>query len=116
MSHTKGPWAVSQLGRRNDGSIAVMTDSDVDRFAVAYVNVSSPQPRGKAHLAQDDASESNARLIAAAPDMLDALRIAAEALDNYSDVNDGGNGPVPNRAMAALQDVEAAIAKAEGHS
>jgi hypothetical protein len=47
--------------------------------------------------------------------LLSALYEAADALDNYSDVNDGDDGqPVANRAMSALRDVEAAIAKAEG--
>lgn len=56
----------------------------------------------------------NARLIVSAPDMLEALHIAVDALDNYSDVNDGEDGPVPNRAMAALVQIQAAIQKAEG--
>lgn len=57
----------------------------------------------------------NARLIAAAPDLLAVLHECAELLDDYSDVNDGDDGqPVANKAMAMLQVVEAAIAKAEG--
>jgi hypothetical protein len=64
---------------------------------------------------RSDQAEANARLIAAAPDLLEALQRCAELLDDYSDVNDGDDGqPRPNRAMSLLQDVEAVIAKAEG--
>lgn len=59
--------------------------------------------------------DANARLIAAAPELLEALQRCAELLDDYSDVNDGEDGqPVPNRAMSLLHDVEAALSKAEG--
>lgn len=38
------------------------------------------------------------------------LREAIEVLDNYSDVNDGEDGsPVPNRAMAMMQVLDAAL-------
>lgn len=47
-------------------------------------------------------------------DLLAALHLAADALDAYSDVNDGQDGPTPNTAMAALQEIDAVIAKAEG--
>ncbi len=47
------------------------------------------------------------------PELLDVLHRCAELLDDYSDVVDGDDGPLPNRAMSLLTDVEAAIAKAE---
>ncbi len=47
------------------------------------------------------------------PELLDVLHRCAELLDDYSDVVDGDDGPLPNRAMSLLGDVEAAIAKAE---
>jgi hypothetical protein len=35
-----------------------------------------------------------------------------DVLDNYSDVNDGADGqPVPNRAMSAIQDIDAVLAE-----
>ncbi len=48
---------------------------------------------------------------AVVPDLLDALHRCAELLDDYSDVIDGEDGPLPNRAMSLLTDVETAIAK-----
>lgn len=55
------------------------------------------------------------RQIAAIPRMLDALRAAWEALDNYSDVVDGDDGrPRPNRAMSAMADVSEALKAATG--
>jgi hypothetical protein len=51
----------------------------------------------------------------AATDLLAVLHLAAEALDAYSDVNDGEDGfPRPNRAMSALQEIDEVILKAEG--
>ncbi len=62
-------------------------------------------------------AEANARLIAAAPTMLDALREVVDVLDDYADVNDGDDGlPRPNKAMSALTLVNEAIAKAEAQS
>jgi hypothetical protein len=56
-----------------------------------------------------------ARLIADKAALLAALHLAAEALDAYSDVNDGEDGfPRPNRAMSALQEIDEVILKAEG--
>ena len=108
--HTSGPWLKSTIGRRNDGSIAVMSKDG----PVAYANLLRYVKRGTAHSINDAESESNARLIAAAPELLEALKRCAELLDDYSDVNDGEDGPRPNRAMSLLTDVEDAIAKAEG--
>lgn len=55
-----------------------------------------------------------AQLDADREELLAALHLAAEALDAYRDVNDGEDGPTPNRAMSALQEIGAVLAKAEG--
>jgi hypothetical protein len=56
---------------------------------------------------------ANARLIASAPDLLDALRDALEFIEDHADVSDGPDGsPRPNRAMQLCEPIRAALAKA----
>lgn len=46
-------------------------------------------------------------------DLVEALETAADALDNYSDTQDGADGtPRPNKAMSAATVVDAALRKA----
>ena len=60
-------------------------------------------------------SEANARLLAAAPDLLDALHDARAFIDGQIDVVDGDYGiPEPNKAMRLAGLIDEAIAKAEG--
>jgi hypothetical protein len=99
--YTPGPW-----GWTYDGSstYSVGRAEDPQGFRVACI-----------YDRRDDRGMANARLIAAAPDLLEMLQRCAELLDDYSDIRDGDDGtPRPNRAMSLLQDVEAVIAKAEG--
>lgn len=70
MSFTPGPWWASTIGRRNDGSIAVMSEPG----PVAYANVLIETKRGQAHAVADPESQANASLIAAAPKLLAALK------------------------------------------
>lgn len=44
----------------------------------------------------------------------DALELASEALDDYSDVSDGDevSGPIPNKAMSVGEAVDNALVKA----
>lgn len=101
VAHTPGPW--------DDASKYPFVDSVRIFAGTHYIATVGNSDDTR------EQTEANAHVIAAAPRMLDALRVAADALDNYSDVNDGDDGqPVANRAMSALRDVEAAIALAEG--
>lgn len=87
--HTHGPWITN--GR------AIEQDADDDALVVAY-----------AEDEQNDDWEANARLIAAAPDLLEACKIAlAETLR----ANEHFKSVSPATAM-----LEAAIAKAEGRA
>ena len=82
-AHTPGPWVIDPcwdiLGNTDDGNgmVCQITTDAVPR----------------------DEAEANARLIAAAPELLEALREATSALK--------GNG-------YGVEDLEAALAKAEG--
>jgi len=82
----------------NDGSVIVMTGEGDDARPIAHALLTFDVKRGTAHKAVDPERDANARLIAAAPDLLAALKALVER-DTDSPVH-----------MAA----EAAIAKAEG--
>lgn len=58
---------------------------------------------------------ADARLIVAAPDMLDLLEEVREFLDNYIDVLDGDDGqPRPNRAMSLDSEIARVLARVRG--
>lgn len=90
--HTPGPWLVNRRG-------IMAMNPDTGRFGVL---VSQPNWRGiePDDIWQDTPREANARLIAAAPDLLAALEMAQLWLD-YDGRYD-------------MQNINAAIAKAKG--
>jgi hypothetical protein len=93
--HTKGPW---QIIPYPDGHSFIREGVAPERFVA---NVSTSNDEGKA----------NARLIAAAPDMLEALTKARAFIEAELDAR----GPdVAGVALASLNAVDAAIAKATG--
>lgn len=102
-AHTPGDWRV-------DGSFRVTVNA-VQPDGSFWTIVACPggSPNTPLHEAK-----ANAALIAAAPDMLHALRRAAPWLARL--IADGGHHgcAAPNDAVRTLQRVEAAIAKAEG--
>lgn len=73
--HTAGPWEVT-----NWGQVASVTTHN-RALGIATVNAYGDTTKGIPS-AEDTA---NARLIAAAPDMLAALRMAMETCDNVAD-------------------------------
>ncbi len=103
--HTKGPWFVE---------IEADPDGDVPRVFVCHsgtecdvTTVCNLEPSRFASL---ELREANARLISAAPDLLDALKEAADMLARIATGQDWG-------AIEQMeQDARAAIAKAEGRS
>ncbi len=112
MSHTPGPWAYGVTETEGD------PNCDDGRGFRCYA-ISAPAgsvvrgliaqtPSRYAEFESGD--EANARLIAAAPDMMTAL-IEAHAAITYMMSNDDCGG-----ASNALEQVVAAIAKAEGRA
>lgn len=122
--HTPGPWTIQDLGLsrgeqypgwhtycvRAPNYVHLATVGDVDRF-------------------YQDSNKANARLIAAAPELLAALHNAADLLtkisgqaDNveiYSKSEKGSNivaGTIRELSRDALAPIRAAIAKAERQS
>lgn len=97
MPHIPGPWAVSSenwndINGPSDLDMAYAINSDDWCIAEVWGDV------------PDDAAEGNARLMAAAPDLLEALKRSLDWLASYP-----GGG-----AQSAYDTARAAIAKAEG--
>jgi hypothetical protein len=101
--HTPGPWLPSKFG------FQVLTGDSWNTICTLRGGAEWGDGRGKYEQEYEwQNQEANARLIAAAPDMLDALREIEEWADDRADVDDGQ----PNDAMWVLVIVRAAIKRA----
>jgi hypothetical protein len=103
--HTPGPWKVVGVAREGVRHSRVAAKTLIARvYSEAFGDVAQ--------------EEANARLIAAAPDLLAVARMAAEQFELYAEqhrkkqTQDGDAKEAVNRAKAAQ--CRAAIAKAEG--
>lgn len=87
MKHTNGPWRVSVKGDKffgiesNDGNICILAAEHKDRIN----------------------KEANARLIAAAPDLLEALQEIFGMITRGELVRDISNDASPNFALMMLE-------------
>jgi hypothetical protein len=105
--HTPGPWIVN-----SEGQITDLQDRTIVPNVHAHNVRSNAFPRGSGqYVAEDDGGEANARLIAAAPEMLDALRLALTCLDAAAD---GRLGDVKDEIGGTANIVDEVITKAEG--
>ena len=98
--HTPGPWYVSQVGLTNGGDRPITTEDE----RICTVDCQTPFKRGEGWQSECDVREANARLIAAAPDLLAAGRLLLRACDEGD----------ADMAMDGYDLLRAAIAKAEG--
>ena len=107
-ANTPGPWAV-YLDVPVDGDICVaqegFTDGGLVALPIALVDVRD-HPMDKGFPARENAL-ANARLIAAAPDLLAALLF----IKKYCDMQASKGAPLPSQLTSAVLN---AIAKAEG--
>lgn len=111
-AHTKGPWIVRERELyENDGHEGFFKiegfvgNSDVQEYRVANVIDANDDPQNVA----------NARLIAAAPALLEALIEAEEYFDDRADVVDGPYGePQANKEMRVLETIRTALRAAGG--
>ena len=87
--HTPGPWMES--------SFEVWSPLNGKRFGKVVANLRRAE-------APDDEARANARLIAAAPDLLEVATMVLETID--------GGGPVVTFQEAHIAQLRAAIAKA----
>ena len=90
--HTPGPWFVD-----HKSPFLVRAGDDIDGRHIAHIGPANYTPRF-------DVDEPNAKLIAAAPDLLEAL---------YEIINDGGKFVMTNETHRKAR---AAIAKARGEA
>ena len=72
MSHTKGPWSVAENLFGNTASYEVYSNAETKSGKGGYTRICQITPRDQ---------KSNAALIAAAPDMLEALEEVMRELD-----------------------------------
>ena len=107
--HTPGPWRTADMHKHglymNDGAASVVqadeaAEEDEPIQHIAFVSCHADYKRGTGHKAQCEARDANARLIAAAPELLALVREMAE----------GGHLALLRAKAAAL------VAKAEGQA
>ena len=98
--HTPGPWK------------AVNGDNDLSGYFIRILSISDAEiAPARAYGDNKEQRQANARLIAAAPELLAALQLV-ENCNNYT--SDGC--PVSYELQAALTEVRAAIRKATGEA
>ena len=107
----------------NDGSTTIMGGPEDDRRPVARVECQAPFKRGQGHKSECAERDANARLIAAAPDLLAALEaLSSNPRLNLGDLiytvrereGEGWDGPAVTAWNDAVMAAKAAIAKARG--
>lgn len=98
--YTPGPW------KAHFEEAYFVTGPDLGRVAI-MMNLKGAHGLGGRR--SGDESAANAHLIAAAPEMLEALRLAHVYIN-------GGTGYTPENHKAAYEAVRAAIAKATGEA
>lgn len=101
ITHTPGPWHVEP---HRDDCLWVAVPAPVGRKVIAVLCIGFDEP-------WDSQQHANARLIAAAPDLLEALKAAQRDLET---VEREMQGIAPEAVSPALPIIRAAIAKAEG--
>lgn len=99
MNHTPGPWSIWSY---NPGTHAFVIGPD-NGHSVAVVHKTPPEH-----------GPSNARLIAAAPDLLEALEACAESLAGCDEALDQMAGVGGYKPDSAIAQARAAIGKAQG--
>ena len=99
--HTPGPWLIEpQWSERCGGSVAVV-NREVSGWDWDVCSVHS--------------SEANARLIAAAPDLLEAAQLALQIAESWIHDQLDGTSSIDG-ALLHLDPVRAAIARARGEA
>lgn len=103
MTHTKAPWHICEVTGRG-----LQLIRDANGYCVA--EAVRPANSGAAYIDHI----ANAHLIAAAPDMLAALEVALRWLAMANTNGAFSDCAAPLGGIKALQQIEAAIAKARG--
>jgi len=110
---TPGPWQVIGTAIfQNHTPVACLTDDQLSRIASVETRAKFDPTDLLAPGSLDPEAEANARLIASAPDLLHALRLALGQLEGCKPLS----GVHASSLRADLQIVRAAIARAEGRA
>lgn len=112
MSHTPGPWKNDGVDvfRSDEGPVWVIEDEAETNICLAFVFASGVNLQ-----VSEDEAAANANLIAAAPDLLVALKDMVKATDNWNASVQDIIGRQPHTGID-LENARAAIAKARGES
>jgi FMN phosphatase YigB (HAD superfamily) len=102
-AHTKGPWIVYDDDVSD--ALAITCDAREGKVAIALIGVGYDEPF-------DSEQRANAQLIAAAPELLEALK---KLRASYKLLCALGDGPT-DTGRAHLEESAAAIAKAKGEA
>jgi hypothetical protein len=105
--HTPGPWVASVQRSREGSDLGWIVQHKNGR--ICWPSLAYSEPNAEAD-ASDPAREANARLIAAAPDMYEALKEALQLFDLVTALDDQGSNALGQAEIA----IRAALAKAEG--
>lgn len=111
MSYTKGPWVVNDFCTADGAEVAVWTSHDphtAKSICECHFVTARESLSGEDGCSQLEA-EANARLIAAAPDLLEALILLEKEM-----VLSGNAHSVDYGWKPAIEKTRAAIAAAEG--
>lgn len=109
--HTAGPWDYVPGTQHHGPYVTTDYGSTVaDCYVMSQPTAWSSEP-SKPVPFMAEMAEANARLIAAAPDLLEAAQKAEDIIDDFV-----AGCPDDPKASAALQALRAAIAKAAGES
>lgn len=115
MTHTPGPWRIEE------GTTLIWGNCDPDdrsSYGMGYpiMDAQYPRPWRRSNPTNDEI-EANCSLVAAAPDLLVALKEARDFIHIERDQRlRCSDGISASEADARLQQMDAAIAKAEGCS
>ena len=115
MKHTPGPW---HIGREQDHSADRWKHNTewskirgTDNGLIAKIE--SIHPKGKRQSKDFDVEAANARLIAAAPELLTACEYALEVIRENIETN---SGVISEQISDCCDTLETAIQKAKGES
>lgn len=109
-THTPGPWEIGSINKRDKNLwwSAVFTPKSAGKFHT---------PRACEALGVDrEECEANARLIAAAPEMLEALRVTLHRAEQARHSSEQPGPILAEWLDGIIAEARAAIAKAEGRA
>lgn len=104
MAHTKGPWRLE-----NDGHVYILIGSSDEHLAEIELQFLNEFDTDSSGQFSRETGEANARMIAAAPDLLEAIKLSKKMLDIFLT-----NASQREAWGSELDLITSAIAKVEG--